>query len=92
MNAMSYCVSVFRHGWYGRRPNVEIPEKMESACVEVSSCLEGSIEVWKTIPEYRHRQEAYCTTVPHADRPMALGRDHGRHEQQQSQQSSEEPE
>jgi hypothetical protein len=42
MNAMSNCVLLERHGWYGRRPNVEMPEKMESACSRVSYCREAS--------------------------------------------------
>lgn len=36
MNAMSYFVCVDKHGLYGKRPNVEIPEKTESAYPEVS--------------------------------------------------------
>lgn len=36
MNAMSYFTSLERHGWYLRRPNVEIPEKTESACININ--------------------------------------------------------
>ena len=37
MKAMSYfSASLARHGKYGRRPKVEIPEKTESACDTVN--------------------------------------------------------
>jgi hypothetical protein len=36
MNAMSNFAWVFRHGLYGRRPKVEIPENTESACAKVN--------------------------------------------------------
>jgi len=45
MNAMSNCVLLERHGWYGRRPNVDMPEKMESACRKVSHCCTASFRV-----------------------------------------------
>lgn len=37
MKAMSYCTLLERHGWYLRRPNVEIPEKTESAYININS-------------------------------------------------------
>jgi hypothetical protein len=36
MNAMSYFTSLERQGWYFRRPKVEMPEKIESACTKVN--------------------------------------------------------
>lgn len=41
MNAISYCTSLERQGWYLRRPNVDMPEKTESACFEISLYSNG---------------------------------------------------
>lgn len=49
INAISYFTSLERHGWYLRRPKVEIPEKMESAWFEVNCCLAAFTKKnWRT--------------------------------------------
>jgi hypothetical protein len=48
MNAMSYFACVFRHGLYGRRPKVEIPENTESAFAKVNCCSCANIGTLET--------------------------------------------
>ncbi len=64
MNAMSYFTSSdARQGKYGRRPNVEMPEKTESACDLVNAWSE-SLWVTLALPAFLHLLGGCCTTVP----------------------------
>jgi hypothetical protein len=80
MKAISYFAWwLDKHGWYGRRPKVEIPEKTESAYAIVG-CYSVAHFLWGfQVPECRRHRAEYCTKDPGEGQTMALGRD--RHEQ-----------
>jgi len=73
MKAISYFTSSdARQGKYGRRPNVEIPEKTESAFQLSIAILNMGLEQIG-VPGFRHHLEVCCTTGPCVD--LELGFD-----------------
>lgn len=76
--AISYfSSSLARQGKYGNRPNVEMPEKTESAYIYITSKVSpgpSHVTIHKTIiPEYPHLPGEYCTTIPYEVRQEVIG-------------------
>jgi len=67
MKAISYFTSLERQGWYFKRPKVEMPEKIESACREVNCNFQLAISLESSKPESHHLQVDYYTTSHQKD-------------------------